>query len=180
MFFVWILSAVALCVAITFMRFALIRSVSAIKIKRCCRKNKYRITPRRAFWYLGNRNSKYSELCIEKENELLSVKFFGSYRKNTKIIITQNRRYFIRKYYVFLSARSISLQFSDSKPNPFDEFVFESVVSEKPIRKIILVDPQPLEIKFQPKHGQETIISSGDELFGTEIYTLNSFIANLL
>ncbi|MBR6783845.1 MAG: hypothetical protein IKM32_04055 [Clostridia bacterium] len=177
MLFVWILAFVAFCFAVIALRFALSRLFTAIKIKCLCR-NKFKLKSACPLWYLRNKSTKNAELLIETEKELLSVKLLGSYRKNTKFFITQSGCWFIRKYYAFLSSKSIDLQYTDSKPRPLSDFAFVAD-ARKPIRKIILVTPKPLEIKYQKFHGTDIIVNCGDNLFGLEIHTLDSFLKAL-
>lgn len=180
MFWLYTAAVVAIIAAIPFIRFYLKRSVMAYRLKRACEKNGYSLVKTSKSGFLGNRGGRDSDFFIETQNEIFAVKLFASIRKNTKIIITRNRRYIIRKYYAFLSTRSLSLQFSDSKYNPFGEFDFHYPQSGKRVRKVLLVCPNPLEINYLPKHGSYKIIGNGDELFGLEFHTIDSFIKKAL
>lgn len=181
-FHVCVLIAVIIMLLIPFVRFFIKRVSLFFRIKRKCKKAKYKIKGTHPLWFLGNRNRKEIDLLVETETEILSVKLFGTFRNNTRVIITENGDYFIRKYHAFLSSKSQVILFTDSKPKPFTncDFGIEKNFSEKRQRKILIIDPVYLEIFHQPKYGNNDIIDSGDMLFGMEIYTGKSFSEKLL
>lgn len=180
MVWLWLLLAVAIIVSVPFFRFFIKRTIMLIKIKRYCKKSGYRIEGTHYFRFFGNRNRKKADLYIETSSVILSIKLFGPLRKNAKLIVKQNGDYIIRRYYAFLSSKRQALLYSDSKPKPFADYCFDIDNTSKPVRNILLVHPDFVELRHQPRHGCDIIIDSGDILHGMEIYTLKGFIKNVL
>lgn len=179
MFWLWVISAVFLAVSLPYVRFFIKRIILCVKLKRVCKRQGYKLTGKRPFWFLGNRGGKNADLGIETDKALFSIKLFGPVRKNTKLIIKENGDYVIRKYYAFLSSRSQALLFSDSNPKPFGKYDFGCGYHQNGVACIILQHPAAVEVRHQPTNGNENIISDGDALCGADIYSLKGFIKKL-
>ncbi len=180
MFWLWILLVAVTVAVIPFMRFFIKRCLLYLKVKRFCKRKGYVLVGTHPLWFLGNRNRKSADLYIKTRQSVLSIKLFGAFRKNTKLIIKENGEYVIRKYYAFLSSRSQALLFSDSKPKPFDKYDFKTDGTAKNVRRIIIQHPAAVEVRHQPRHGSEIIIDNGDILCGNEIYSLKGFLKNCI
>ena len=179
MFWLWVVVVATVIVSVPFFRFFIKRIVLLLKLKTYCKKHKYRLLGNRFCWFLRNRVGREYDFTIETEKEILAVKLFGMFRKNTKLIVKENGEYLIRKYYAFLSSKnhpSMGILFTDSKPRPFDTFDFGIEKNLKPKRKILLIHPTCIEVLNIPQHGKSIIVDNGDSLYGMEIYSLKSFL----
>ncbi len=162
-----------------YVRFIFKRLICAAKIKMICRKKGYQIHPTHLFWFLRSNLNRKCDLYIESENYLFSIKLFGVRRKVSILYVKENGEYFIRNIFGLLGFGGIlSLPF-DSRPRRMPAYDFRYGYRDeweiKTPKAILLINPVPIEIRKQSRNSEE-IVSSGDILYGMEIYSLSRML----
>ena len=168
------------------------------KIKSVCRKKGYRLQGTHTLWFLGGRNGKKCDCTIETEEEVFAIKLFGMPRRKRILVFTEQKEYFAR---IVVGVLLLLKEAFDGNAKPFPEYDFTCVNKEvsggKKLRKILLVNPVPMEMLFRAERGKETklshfpmenmpkdnakesILSPGDELYGLEVANLTWLIKEL-
>lgn len=168
------------------------------KIKNACREKGYRLQGMHPFWFLGGKNGKRCDCTIETAEEVLAIKLFGMPRRKRVLVFTEKREYFTR---ILVGMLLLIRESFDSKAKPFPEYDFTCVNKEasddKKLRKLLLVNPVPMEMLMQAERGKEsklspfpmenmpkenakeTILSPGDEVYGMEIANLSWLLRQL-
>jgi len=168
------------------------------KIKRICREKEHRLLGTHSFWFLGGKNGKNCDCIIETGEALFTIKLFGIPRRRRILVFTEKKEYFTR---ILVGMLLLIREAFDSKAKPLPEYVFEpeniAVPGGKKLRKILLVNPVPMEmlmqtergkeIKLSPfpvenmraENGKERIISPGDEVYGMEVANLSWLLKEL-
>ena len=160
------------------------RLISVGKIKRICRNQGYIIHPTHPLWFLGSKNRNKCDFYIETANEVFAIKFFGMPSRLSILIIKENRDYFIRKYIVLLSKfAGTHFPVFDRKPKPLPiydfRYQYKNEWESKTQRTILLVNPDPMEIRQLPQHGSEVSLGAGDMIYGMEIDSLSRLLGEL-
>lgn len=150
------------------------------QIKRVCRDKGYILHKNHAFWFLGSNNGKRCDCYVETGNEIFAIKLFGMTRKGKTLVFLEERGYFIRRF----MAMEIRLIYSfDGRVKEFPKYDFEynnaDSVTAKHIRKILLVNPVPREMRMQARNSKETIVSPGDVVYDLEIFNLSGLVNKL-
>ena len=162
------------------------------KIKKVCQEKGHRLLGTHSLWFFGDKNGKNCDCIIETDEELLAVKLFGMPRRRRVLVFTEKREYFTR---ILVGILLLIRETFDSKEKPLPEYVFgvKSNVfpSDKKLRKILLINPVPMEMLMQSEggkenklspfsvenmreeNGKERILSPGDEVYGMEIANLS-------
>lgn len=147
------------------------------KIKSVCREKEYTFRGNHMAWFLGGRNGKRCDCYVETDKEVFAIKLFGMPRKRRVLVFLENGGYFIRRFLCF----SLQVQYSfDGNEKAFPKYDFcckyKDGTDDKRIRKILLVNPVPMEIRMQVKNGKESIVSAGDKVYDLEIYNLSGLL----
>lgn len=168
------------------------------KLKNACLEKGYRLQRTHPFWFLGGRNGKRCDCTIETAEEVLAIKLFGMPRRKRVLVFTEKREYFTR---ILVGMLLLIRETFDGKARQLPEYDFtcvnKEVSGEKKLRKILLVNPVPMEMLMQSERGNENklspfpmenvqqenskerIISPGDELYGMELANLSWFLKEL-
>ena len=168
------------------------------KITGVCREKGYRLQGTHAFCFFGGRNGKHCDCTIETASEVFAIKLFGMPRRKRILVFTETREYFTR---IVVGMLLLITEAFDGKAKPFPEYDFacvnNKVSGDKKLRKILLVNPVPMEMVFRAERGKETkfshfpmenmpkenakesILSPGDELYGLEVANLSWLIKEL-
>ena len=153
------------------------------KIKKICRRKEYKIHTTHPLWFLGNKHSKKCDLYIETVNEVFAIKLFGMPRRRTVLVFKGNGEYFIRSFIAFAPYGSAIRYPIDSKPKLLSLFDFRYKYKHsweiKTPRRILLVNPVPMEFRRQLRHGGEVIVGAGDIVNGMEIDSLPRLLGDL-
>lgn len=196
-FWYCVICIAAVCIAFPYVRYICKRLNCLCKIKRTCKSKGYRLQGLHRFWFLGGNQGKGFDCTIETEDELLVIKLFGVVRRKRILIFTENRNYFTRAF------SGVLLWFAESfdgsaKPLSEHEFEGDGNASGKPVRKILLVNPVPLDMQMkrvqdkagnvpaagidkilQAENRKEQTVSPGDVIYGMEVANLSRMV-NLL
>lgn len=168
------------------------------KIKRACREKEYHLRGTHPFWFLGGRNGKGCDCIIETAEEVFAIKLFGEPRRKRILVFTEKKEYFTR---ILAGVLLVLKESFDGNAKPFPEYDFACVNKETPdgkkLRKILLINPVPMEMLFQAERGEETklshfpmenmpkenaketVLSPGDEIYGMEIANLSRLLKQL-
>ena len=168
------------------------------KIKNACREKGYRLQGMHPFWFLGGKNGKRCDCTIETAEEVLAIKLFGMPRRRRVLVFTEKREYFTR---ILVGMLLLIRESFDSKAKQLPEYDFTCVnkeaLDDKKTRKILLVNPVPMEMLMQAERGKESklspfpmenmpkenakerILSPGDELYGLEVANLTWLLKEL-
>lgn len=196
-FWLCVIGIAIVCICFPYIRYLFKRLNCLFKIKRVCRTKGYRLQGIHHFWFLGGNQRKTFDCTIETAEELVVIKLFGVVRRKRVLVFTDSRKYFTR------ALSGILLWFVesfDSSAKPIPEYAFECNESAngKKVRKILLVNPVPLDMQvkgeqdkagnagsagidkiLQAENRKETTISPGDTIYGMEVANL-SRILNLV
>jgi len=168
------------------------------KIKNACREKGYRLQGTHCFWFLGGKSGKRCDCTIETAEEVIAIKLFGMPRRRRVLVFTEKKEYFTR---ILVGMLLLVRETFDSKAKPLPEYDFvqagKAVSSDKKLRKILLVNPVPMEMLMQAERGKEsklspfpmenmpkenakeTILSPGDEVYGMEVANLSWLLRQL-
>lgn len=170
------------------------------KIKKICREKGHRLLGTHSFWFLGGKNGNCCDCTIETAEEVLAIKLFGMPRRKRVLVFTEKREYFTR---ILVGMLLLIRESFDSKAKPFPEYDFayayanKAASDDKKLRKILLINPVPMEMllqaergkesklspfpmeNIQKENGKERILSPGDELYGMELANLSWLLKEL-
>ena len=173
----FVLIIIALVILYAYIRCFFKRLKCLISISRMCRKKVFRLTVKHPLWFLGSRYARRCDFIIETPRDVFGVKLFGCLWPLKVLILREYGEYIFRGYSTFLK---FILNFIDSWPHPLPAYRFEFARAEIPeearMRRILLINPMPLEIRMQPNNGQEEISGTGDTIRGMEIASLSHLI----
>lgn len=167
----------ALTIAALILLFACIRVFfkrlrCMFSIRRLCRKQGLVFHAAHPLWFLGSRYLRGCDFLIEGAQTVFAVKLFGCFWPLKALIFRERGEYFFRARSAFLGP---ILEVFDGYPHTLPEYRFPAEEC-KTVRRILLVNPMPLEIRFQPSNGLESISGSGDMLQGMEIANLSHLL----
>lgn len=179
-----LIGIVAVIALFPYICFLFKRLICMGKIKCVCRNKGYTLHATHSLWFLGSKNKNKCDLYIETANEVFAIKFFGMPNRLSILILKENGDYFIRKYIVLLSKfAGTHFPVFDRKPKPMPiydfRYQYKNEWESKTPRHILLVNPDPMEIRQQPRHGREVSLGAGDIINGMEIDSLNRLLVNL-
>ena len=167
-----------------YIRYFFKRLFCTYKIKQVCRKKGYILHKTHLFWFCGRKNAPKCDLYIETANSVFAVKFFGMPNRLSILIFKENGEYFIRRYIVLLSkfsgARFPTFE-GRHKPIPNYDFRYQYKTEweSKTARRVLLVNPDSIEMRQQPQNGGEIIVSAGDIINDMEINSLAHLLEEL-
>lgn len=163
-----------------FKRISLIR-----KLKNACRKANATLICTHPLWFLGGRKGKRCEIHIETETELISVKLFQMLRRSSSLHLTENGEYYCEHCIIALFGRyggSSHITYK-TKPKlmPEYDFSYKRPDTDKPIRKILLVNPICAVFHIHTKENArwQGIADIGDTVKGIELYALKALTEHL-
>ena len=193
-----VLGIVIIILCIPYIRLFLKRLSLLSKLKNACREKGYRLQGMHPFWFLGGKSGKRCDCSIETAEEVLAIKLFGMPRRRRVLVFTEKREYFTR---ILVGMLLLIRESFDSKAKQLPEYDFTCVnkeaLDDKKIRKILLVNPVPMEMLMQAERGKEsklspfpmenmskenakeTILSPGDEVYGMEVANLSWILKEL-
>ena len=194
----YIVAIVAVCSCLPYIRCLYKRLLLLVKIKKVCKEKGHYLQGMHAFWFLGGKNGTRCDCVIETAKEVFAIKLFGMPRRKRILVFTEKREYFTR---MLVGMLLLIMESFDSKIQLFPEYDFacvnHEVSGDKKLRKILLVNPVPMEMVFRAERGKETrlshfpmenmpkenakesILSPGDELYGLEVANLSWLMKEL-
>ena len=157
------------------------------KIRKVCRKKGYHLSEAHPLWFLGDKKGKNCDCMIETEEELFAVKLFSMPRRRRVLVFTENKKYFIRMSLILVGIfGNLCLRIReafDGKAKSFPEYDFsfdyKADSNNKVLRRILLVNPVPMDMLRQVENGMEIVVSPGDVVYGMEVANLSWLLKEL-
>lgn len=181
-----VLGIVIIILCIPYIRLFFKRLSLLFKIKRVCRDKGYALRGKHFLWFLGGKEGKNCDCVIETEKELFAVKLFGMPRRKRVLVFKEKKEFFVRILMLLVEGRFFFWirEVFDGKAKPLPEYDFslknKPMLSDKKLRKILLVNPVPMEILLQAENSKETILIPGDEVCGMEFANLAWLLKQLM
>ena len=142
------------CFCFPYIRCFLKRLSLLSKIKNACREKGYRLQGTHPFWFLGGKSGKRCDCTIETAEEVIAIKLFGMPRRRRVLVFTEKREYFTR---ILVGMLLLIRESFDSKAKQLPEYDFTcadyKASDDKKFRKILLVNPVPMEMLMQAERG---------------------------
>ena len=129
---------------------------------------------------------------------MFAVKLFGIPRRRRVLVFTEKKEYFTR---IIAGMLLLIRESFDGMARPFPEYEFilpdKVIAEEKKLRKILLINPVPMELLYQKERGKEnklsafpmenvikdnakeSVLNPGDELYGLEVANLSWLVKEL-
>ena len=194
----WVIGIGIVCFCVPYIHYFFKRLSLFFKIKGICREKGYRLQGTHAFWFLGDKSGKCCDCTIETAEEVFAIKLFGMPRRRRVLVFTEKKEYFTR---ILAGMLLLIREAFDSKARPFPEYDFamngNEAPSNKKLRKILLINPVPMEMLIQADRGKEgklspfpmenmprdnakeRILSPGDELYELEVANMSWLLKEL-
>ncbi len=148
------------------------------KLLRLCReKEQLRLHPRGKGWFLGSRYGKRCDFWVETPSRLYGVKLFGCIKRSKILMLREDGQYFFRGFASFLLV-IVNAFDGILRMAPAYDFVTGAPVDaqQKEQRNVLLVNPAPMEMLYQPSSGPEQITGTGDHWQGMELASLSHLL----
>lgn len=180
-----VLGIVVVIFCIPYIRCFFKRLSLLFKIKNVCREKGYRLDGTHFFWFLGSKEGEKCDCMIETAEELFAVKLFGMPRRKRILVFTEKKEFIIRIMILIVELRIFFWirEVFDSKPKPLPEYDFsykqKKIPGDKKLRKVLLINPVPMEMLFQADNSKESILNPGDELYDMEVANLSWLLKEL-
>jgi len=146
------------------------------KVKRFCKKQKYKLHATHKFWFLGRKCDKACDFYIETDKDVYAVKLFSMLHRTSMLIFREDGTYLIRRFMGVLWIRF----FWNSKLIPLVGYDFRHRFKDewrlKTPHNILLINPISMDIFRQYINGYEDAVGVGDELYGMKIFSLSRFL----
>lgn len=170
----WLLVVLLLILyVIPALRSLLKRISCAWKLRRLCRRLDCALQGTHPLWFLGSRRCKGCDCVICTPSQVFAVKLFGVVHSSRVLVLRETGEYFFRR-----NASILLFVFNmfDGAFRRLPEYDFsrgEALADGRPRRDVLLLNPIPMEVRFQPHSGQEFVTGPGDEIFGMELASLS-------
>lgn len=145
----------------------------AVKLRRLCSRMGFTLQGTHALWFLGSRRCRKCDCVIGTPSQVFAIKLFGVLHSGRVLVFRESGDYFFRRYSSILL---IIFDIFDGSFRRLPEYDFsqaEELADRRTRRDILLLNPIPMEVRFQPHSGQEFVTGPGDDLFGMELASLS-------
>lgn len=157
------------------------------KVLKKCREKGLTLQATHRFWFLGGKNGKKCDFFIETEEELLAVKLFCIPRHRRVLLFTDDNKFFVRRFFRHMSINGgfavNLLDIVEGEEETFPEYKFDCsgmpVAESKPLRKLLLVNPIPMDIRIKPKRQEEYSIFPGEMIGDMEFMNMSGLLMML-
>ena len=134
-------------------------------------------------WFLGGKYSKKCDIYIETENDVFSIKLFGMPNRRTVLVLKDDDKFFIRRFFLMTYYISIVLWPINSKDKKIPSYDFKygykSEWNDKKFNKILLVNPVGMQFRYVSHRGMETTVRDGDIVNDMTVISLSQFLEKL-
>lgn len=152
------------------------RLVGAAKLHRACHLAGVRLFPAHPMWILGGKRGKACDFYIATKGEVLAVKLFGVPRRPSVLLFTEGGTWRIRRFVAHSAWWATVCIPIEGKPQPLPHYDFTHRLprewSEMPLRRVLLIHPTAMELRWAPSHGSERILHDGEALHGMVVASL--------
>ncbi len=146
------------------------------RLKRACKRSGCRLGGTRTLWMFATRYGKQCDFVIETSTALLSVKLFGTCRRASCLVFTEQGQYYTRHFLALFAHWQNALMSVDFKKHDLPPYDFASACENiaKPRQDILLIHPVCMEIK----KGQTPIaVGDGDMVNGMVVMSLSGLLS---
>lgn len=167
-----VLSIIALIIAWAYLRLIFKRLQVFFTLRRLCRGCGCTLQGTHPLWFLGSRYLKGCDCLIRTPRDAFAVKLFGCLWPLKSLILREYGEYIFRAHAAFLTA---VLDVYDGYPHALTACRVPESAGDA-VRRVLLINPLPLEILLQPSNGQEHVSGPGDFIQGMEIANLSHLV----
>lgn len=148
----------------------------AMKLQRLCRRTGASLQGTHALWFLGSRRSKGCDCIISTPGQVFAIKLFGVMRSGRILVFRETGEYFFRRNAAILHFIFNAFDGAFRRLPEYDFSEGEVIAGGRTRRDVLLLNPIPMEVRFQPHSGQESVTGPGDDLFGMELASLSHLV----
>ena len=173
----WLLVALlVLLYVIPAIRCLIKRFSCAMKLKGLCRRLGLTLEGTHALWFLGSRGRKGCDVLIGTSTQLFAIKLFGVMHGGRVLVFRETGEYFFRRFASILHFIFDAFDGSFRRLPEYDFSRGEALAAGRTRRDVLLLNPIPMEVRFQPHSGQEFVTGPGDDLFGMELASISHLV----
>ncbi len=148
----------------------------AMKLRRLCRRLGFTLQGMHALWFLGSRSRKQCDVVIGTPSQVFAIKLFGVMHGGRVLVFRETGGYFFRRYASILLFIFNAFDGAFRRLPEYDFSKGEEFAAGRARRDILLLNPIPMEVRFQPHNGQEFVTGPGDDIFGMELASLSHLV----
>ena len=158
------------------LRFLCKRLHCAVRLTRLCRRHGFTLQGTHPMWFLGSRRFRRCDCVIETPQTVFAIKLFGVLHSARVLIFRETGEYFFRRYASILMFIFDAFDGTFRRLPEYDFTAGEEVARGRVRRDMLLLSPIPMEVRFQPHSGQESVTGPGDDLFGMELASMSHLV----
>ncbi|MBE6632577.1 MAG: hypothetical protein E7623_07770 [Ruminococcaceae bacterium] len=182
-FLLIIITVTAVIILWPYVRIFLKRLEMATEISKCCKKNGYKLIKNHSLWIFGSKNGNKCDFYVETPNNVYSVKLWGMPNYKTKLCFTQDGKYYVKGYGIWLLFGGHFVGGTSSRPRPVSNYDFRSNFREewyiKNFIPVLLVNPVCADIMKEGKDKNLLPVVWGESVNGASIYKITRLIGEL-
>lgn len=149
------------------------------RLRRLCRSEGVRLRPGHRLWLFGGKRGTDCDFRVETRAAIYAIKLFGIPKRTGTLFLGENGTYRIRSTFV-LSAWFAAVPFHiDGRARPLPRYRFptrDEAGDGKPIRRVLLLLPAPMEIRLIDLCEREALLYPGDTALGMQVLDLTHFL----
>lgn len=173
----WLLAILAVFLyVIPAVRCLLKRISCAVKLRRLCRCLDFTLQGTHPLWFLGSRSRKGCDCVVTAPGQVFAIKLFGMLHSRRVLVFRETGEYFFRRYSSILMVIFNAFDGAFRRLPEYDFSEGEHIAAGRARRDVLLLNPIPMEVRFQPHSGQEFVTGPGDDLFGMELASISHLI----
>ena len=158
------------------LRFLCKRLHCAVRLTSLCRRHGFTLQGTHPMWFLGSRRFRRCDCVIETPQTVFAIKLFGVLHSARVLILRETGEYFFRRYASILMFIFDAFDGTFRRLPEYDFTAGEEVARGRVRRDMLLLSPIPMEVRFQPHSGQESVTGPGDDLFGMELASMSHLV----
>ena len=169
MVIVYVLAAVLLA-AVVFLavRWLMKRIKCRSQILQYCEKTGAVLKPLKKRWFLRTRFGKTYDFMLDTAEKTYAVKFIGAVCRHSVLVFARENTFFLRRMVSF----GLQVKYTfDGKRHPLPE---AEVQTDKPVEKVLLLCPVPMDVRRQISAGKEESLGAGDRVCGALLATTST------
>ena len=158
------------------LRFLCKRLHCAARLTSLCRRHGLTLQGTHPMWFLGSRRFRRCDCVIETPQAVFAIKLCGVLHSARVLIFRETGEYFFRRYASILMFIFDAFDGTFRRLPEYDFTAGEEVARGRVRRDMLLLSPIPMEVRFQPHSGQESVTGPGDDLFGMELASMSHLV----
>lgn len=181
-FWIPLFSAVILLILYPYIRYAVKRIGLWFKLKKVCKKQKFKIFGTKPLWIFSTNSSETCDCYIETKEKVYAIKLFSVLERKSVLIFNYDGSYSLRTYALTFIPSLQNQKGNERKtmlPNYRFRYKYHLDWEIKTPKKILLINPICGEIRKRTESQKEIILGVHESVNGAEIYNATYFITNL-